>query len=174
MNRLHRITAILTVPLSALLGAGCETTDDPSKGGFFGGMHGLSSGAYERRTQEREARLQQLRDAQADLEAEHAALEDDVDQGRARIARQERKLERLRGEVDALVDNVERIRIGSSTERARMEERRRRLAQLESDLQRLERERGMPGSDLAELERRRGALHEEYTQLLELYLTLQQ
>lgn len=49
--------------LVTLLFAGCTTpSNNPRKGGLLGGLHGISSGEYDRRVQERKNRISELED----------------------------------------------------------------------------------------------------------------
>jgi len=53
-----RRSILISISLCALLiGAGCQTTD-PNKGGFFGGIGGLTSGNYQKGVDEREKALE--------------------------------------------------------------------------------------------------------------------
>lgn len=90
------------VILSIVLLTGCATTDDPREGGFFGGVHGISSGAYERRAQEREENLAKMRAVQKDLEAETANLDEQRSQRQMVLNQEKSKLATLNKDVKAL------------------------------------------------------------------------
>ena len=74
---------------------GCATTTDPREGGLAGGIHGLSTGKYEKRIQQREERLNKLKQIQKDLEEEQAALAAEKEIKAAKLAEQKRELETL-------------------------------------------------------------------------------
>ena len=61
----------------ALLGVAACTDDDPSRGGFFGGVSGLSSGTYARQTQQRRDTLatEQRRNQQLQADAAQASAQ---------------------------------------------------------------------------------------------------
>ncbi len=82
-----------TLALTACVLSGCQTTTDPSQGGFLNGVSAINSGAYEQRTatldqQEaaERARQQQLRRELGQLQGEYASLQRTIRQQRARIA----------------------------------------------------------------------------------------
>ncbi len=123
------IRPLLPIAAIAMALTACNTTD-PSQGGFFGGVGGLSSGNYERGTQARrdgltteQQRAQQLQDQHARTETERqqvsgekaalqrqtATLNGDISRLRGRLSAAEAsrgqnnaEVQRLRGEVDAL------------------------------------------------------------------------
>ena len=73
----QRLTALVG---AGLLAAGCQNTDDPSKGGYLSGINALNTGAYDRR----------LEDKRNTLEAERQrgrALDQDLRRSRAEQAR---------------------------------------------------------------------------------------
>ncbi|WP_238937179.1 hypothetical protein, partial [Sulfitobacter geojensis] len=83
----------LTFTLTACILSGCQTTTDPSQGGFLNGVSSINSGAYEQRSatldqQEaaERARQQQLRRELGQLQGEYASLQRTIRQQRARIA----------------------------------------------------------------------------------------
>lgn len=154
----------LILVTTLLLGVTACTSDDPSRGGFFGGMSGLSSGTYERQTQARrdalaaeQQRNQQLQaDAQragsqrqqvaaerAALQRQNAALNNEIARLRAKLASAEAargqnvaELRRLNGELDALQASGNQVNNDPTLADA---ERRRRLDELNQRKQLLER-----------------------------------
>lgn len=75
MRKIQRLGMAASV--CGLLLAGCATTEDPHEGGFFGGVYGLGSGAYDRRIEERQQNLNALKQMQAGSEAEQRGLRQD-------------------------------------------------------------------------------------------------
>jgi DNA repair exonuclease SbcCD ATPase subunit len=140
------------------------TSDDPSRGGFFGGVGGLSSGTYERQTQARRdalaaeqqrnqqlqadaarasAQRQQSANERAALQRQNAALNSEIARLRGKLATAEAQrgqntveLRRLSGELDALQASGNQVSADPTLAEA---EKRRRLDQLNQRKQLLER-----------------------------------
>ncbi len=154
-----------TMLAAAMLGglAACNS-DDPSRGGFFCGVSGLSSGAYERQTQQRRDALaveqQRNRQLQADaqragaerqqvaaeraaLQRQNATLNNDIARLRSKLASAQAarghdvaELRRLGGEVEALQASTNQVNNDPTLADA---EKRRRLEELQRRKQLLER-----------------------------------
>jgi len=92
----------LIILFPVLLLSACAVTDDPSKGGFISGVYGVSSGAYDKRIEERQRNLEALRQAQQgsqaeqqQLQAEKSSLNSQVEQLRKTSADLEQDLDDL-------------------------------------------------------------------------------
>ncbi len=162
------IPAVVT---SALLLGACATTDDPREGGFIGGVQGLSSGAYDRRIQEREESLRRLNEIKRELGSEQERLSSERQRSQARLAELQRQLSRLDQEVARLTRRLEREQQQLAGDREKTAGLKRDLGQLR---QQIARAGDGPGGDrtVEELEAERDRLEEEYRQLLDLYLEL--
>lgn len=180
------------VILSALLLAGCVTTEDPHEGGFFGGVHGITSGAYERRAQEREENLAKMRAMQKELEAETAALDAEKQQRQQVLEREKRALAALNKDVKALDARVARLSREQGASDKRVADLQLRLSLLKEQMSHQQKtldalEGGGPGSADAlegsgtgasnatrrqQLEAQRLELQQEYESLLNLTLML--
>ncbi|MCW5744967.1 MAG: hypothetical protein KIT36_02045 [Alphaproteobacteria bacterium] len=153
---------ILVVAL--VLGAAACTNDDPSRGGFFGGVSGLSSGTYDRQTQARRdtlaaeqqrnqqlqadaartgAERQQVAGEKAALQRQNAALNSEIARLRGKLAAAEAtrgqniaELRRLARELDALQASGNQVNNDPTLADA---EKRRRLQELNQRKQLLER-----------------------------------
>ena len=140
------------------------TNDDPSRGGFFGGMSGLSSGTYDRQTQQRRdalaaeqrrnqqlqadaaqagAQRQQVASERAALQRQNAALNSEITRLRGKLASAEAargqnsaELRRLRGDLDSLQASGNQVNNDPTLADA---EKRRRLDELNQRKQLLER-----------------------------------
>lgn len=160
MSRVH-----LIVPLALLGLAACQTTDDPSKGGFLSGLQGLSSGSYQARVDDREKTLENEQDAnvqqtrsleraqqqsaavRADrdaAEARFAAFNAELNAMRQRLAKAEagnsqkiRDVAALNKEIDALEAKTRMVQQDSFTPDA---ERQKRLDSLKVERDALDRE----------------------------------
>jgi len=153
------ILAAITV-----LGLAACTDDDPSRGGFFGGVSGLTSGKYERQTQARRdtlsgeqqrnqelqsdaaragAQRQQVASERAALQRQNAALSSDISRLRGKLSSAEAsrgqnvaELRRLSGDLDALQASGNQVNNDPTLADA---EKRRRLDELNQRKQLLER-----------------------------------
>lgn len=140
--------------------AGCQTTStDPTQGGFFGGVYGLSSGAYDQRIDERQQKLENEQDRNValtrenerlsqqqvatrarltQLEEDYAALTDDLDAMRRRLAEAEGDTEALERQRAQLQQQVDLAKSDSFTDDAvrqqRLEELQRKKALLEAEI----------------------------------------
>lgn len=95
---------VFLIPLTVLYG--CDSSD-PADGGFFNGVAGLSSGTYEARIDEREAQVAEAQRRNAELNAEIARLQGDLDSAKAALAKERARLRAqgrpLSAETDAKV-----------------------------------------------------------------------
>lgn len=119
------------------------TSDDPSKGGFFGGLIGLGSGAYEGRV-----------DAEkAELEAEEVRYQGEVDgrnrldrsltERRAQAAELGDRLASLREDVDGLDAEITALQEEENVTVEQVEQAEADVATLLDDIDRIEQERAV-------------------------------
>ncbi|GGE51914.1 hypothetical protein [Actibacterium pelagium] len=66
---------------------GCVTSDDPSEGGFFNGVSGISSGTYEGRIAEREQSVDEAEARNEALATEQARLSSQISSARSELAK---------------------------------------------------------------------------------------
>jgi len=86
-----------------LLGiAACSQSTDPHEGGLFGGISGLSSGAYDQRIQQRQAELANAQAQQAELQATTGRITAEQEQIRTSLQGMERQVADLNDQVDTL------------------------------------------------------------------------
>lgn len=164
---------IVSLMASILLLGACATTDDPRQGGFFGGIHGVSSGAYDQRIREREESLQRLDAIKRELRTEQTELAFERERKQGRLDNLQRRLSRLERESAQLSGLLERRRSELSGDREKTARLRRDLDRLRQDIARTGR-RADSGRPVAELEAERDRLEQEYRQLLDIYLELGQ
>ncbi len=102
MKKLLTISALCgTLLLSGCLGA---NTGDPRQGGLFG----YSPKNYEQRIRDREARYEEVREENAQLQEESASLEKRKNQKQANVAAQKRDLNQVNADIKSLKDNIRR------------------------------------------------------------------
>ncbi|WP_321528294.1 hypothetical protein [Sedimenticola selenatireducens] len=180
------------VILATLLLTGCVTTDDPREGGFFGGVHGISSGSYERRAQEREENLAKVRAMQKELEAETESLDAQKHQRQLVLEQEQSKLATLNSDVKALEARLMTLGKEQGASDKRVADLQRRLDVLKGQLSKQQTSLdaleggGTGGADALEgtgtgalgdtrrqqLEAQRLELQKEYDSLLSLTLML--
>ena len=171
-----------------LLLTGCGASHNPREGGFFGGIGGLGSRAYEVRLQEREERLSRLQQVQKDLEAESEGLGAEKTSLREQITRERTLLGELESSLAELEQAARSLEARDQREQRQIVELQSRLADLktgikeqESSLSALDQLEGTTGHGTgtegaelrrSQLEEQRRHLQEEYELLLELALEL--
>ncbi|MGH8501767.1 MAG: hypothetical protein ACREVE_04720 [Gammaproteobacteria bacterium] len=158
----------------ALALAACSASTDPNEGGLFGGVRGLSTGAYEKRVAEREARLARLHEIQRNLNADEVALTGEQADKRQAIAALQRELAALGSESEQLSLDVERLEEKRGAGDARVAELRTRLAALQQKLDTVNSAATEGAAKREALKRKAAALEKEYEGVLELYLELEQ
>ena len=92
----------------------CSTSDDPSRGGFFSGVAGISSGTYERRIQNQQGTLQQEQQRSGELRESTDRMRAENAQVQASLQAAERDMAAMRGET-------ERLQASLQTERQRQQ-----------------------------------------------------
>jgi chromosome segregation ATPase len=164
---------LLCLTASTLLLGACATTDNPREGGFFGGVQGINSGAYDKRIQEREDSLQRLNAIKQELGTEQARLSSDRQRKQARLDGLQQQLSQLDRETAQLSRQLDQKRSQLAGDREKTAKLKQDLAQLRQDIARVESKR-TSGRPVPELEAERDRLEQEYRQLLDLYLELGQ
>lgn len=120
----------LGVAAGILLLAGCATTDDPREGGFFSGLYGLGSGAYDQRIAEREQNLQALKQIEAGSVAEQSSLQRDKAASTAELQQLEAQSRQMEAELRSLSGQIEKTKAST----AQAEKRKQSLKQKATDL----------------------------------------
>ena len=165
-----RLAALL---IAGALLSGCATTDDPHEGGLAGGIYGLSSGAYDRRIDEREQSLQRLDEVQRELDSEKSELEAQRANKQARLEQLDASLGQLDRETAVLAKRLREQSTELGGQRARTAQLQKDLEQLRVDIALVE-GHANSGTPVQELEAERDRLEDEYRNLLDLYLELGQ
>ena len=152
-----------------MLGAGCTASTDPTQGGLVGGLHGLSSGAYDQRVRQREESLQRLRSIQQTLDQESKGLEAERASKSKQVELEQRRLQALSTETDRLSASVGRLQTTLATQQTKKAELQERLDELRQKIEALGRS-SSSDMQVEQLEEQRAALEKEYQLLLDLYL----
>ena len=161
---------------------GCASSTDPREGGFFGGVQGLQSGAYEERVQSRADSLNRLRSIQQELDAKQAQLDNQKKTLEEEIDLERQRLTALDREVTRLEQGVETFQANDAQQKRKLQELQSRLTELKSQMQAqtsaLDALEGSGAGDTnqdlrrRQLEEQRRALQEEFELLMDLSLEL--
>ena len=103
------ITAIAALPL-----LGCTENPDPSEGGFFDGVQGISSGSYDDRIESREAGVAQAQARNEALAGQISAAERELSKAKFDLLRQKQQAKGLDAATAARVDKVLNANPGGS------------------------------------------------------------
>ncbi len=162
---MKRIIIVICAGLSA---GACVTADDPAKGGFLGGVGGLSSGAYDRRVQERQQTLDNEKDRNLSLQ-----------RTREDLRRQEAALAAERAELTTKMNNLDQDlkrlgdRLGSAQQSRRLAPEA--SAKMQTELDQIKRSNDLIKRDeFAATEEKRKRLDELAKRKAELEQTLSQ
>lgn len=181
MRRSSRWRVWICAVCGLFLLGGCASSPDPREGGFFGGIHGLSSGKYEQRVKEREQRLERMRALQEEMRAEGGELELQKAELEQALRNEQQALTDLDLDIRAMEDELAALSVNDTRQTNQIEEIRRRLQTLKSESKAykiaLDDLEGTHGHDedrlrLLQLTEQRDALRREYDLLLDLSLKL--
>ncbi len=174
--------ARLVIPFAIILIAGCgPVSDDPREGGLRGYWHGTSTGAYERRQQQRRDLLEQERQTNQQLNQRAFALETERDlhnkalqQERQYVRSLDKKLSDLKAKVHNLQLTSDQQKKEAADLLTRIETTRKQLDAQNNAIAALD---GQSGNTLDPerarvLELERDRLAEEYRKLTSYYQAL--
>ncbi|MCX5883895.1 MAG: hypothetical protein NTU74_19490 [Deltaproteobacteria bacterium] len=154
------ITIVAAVVLTA-----CAVSNDPRQGGFFGGLHGLSSGAYDARVRDRQDELNRQQTVNQDLKEESETLESEAQLRdyeltleQQRVAKMERDLSNLESDVDLLKVKSDKQKSEIAALQRRIKDQKQKLKIQQSALAELDR----AGGSAADPERYRVLMQERY------------
>lgn len=150
---------------------GCATNDNPREGGFFGGIAGLSSGAYEERLKQREQYLAQQRDIGQNLQQDSRALKHDrqkLEQEFARLAAIDKGLSKLQAAINQLKNKSDKQKEEISALNHKVVELRKKIRFQQTAREELQRMGGSTKDSVSIkiLEKERDQLALEYTKLM--------
>jgi chromosome segregation ATPase len=126
----------------------CSTTEnDPRSGGFFGGVCGLSSGAYDKRVDEQEKNLQASRVQKQSVESEKRQLHD----VQAEKIRQKQALSadvnRISDENDKLSKKLAQIKSKDAATRQKKGDAQKRIQNLNAKITQLKQQSSNSNQD---------------------------
>ncbi len=166
---------VMTILLAAVFTA-CAVSDDPRQGGFFGGLHGLSSGAYDSRIRDRQDELnrqqavnQELKEESETLESEAQLRDYELTLEQQRVTKMERDLSDLESDVNQLKAKSDKQKTEIAALQRKIKDQKQKLKTQQSALAELDR----AGGSAADPERYRVLTQErdnltvEYKKLVE-------
>lgn len=150
---------------------GCATTNDPRQGGFFGGIAGLSSGAYEERLKQREYDLAQQQSINQDLNQESARLKRKSKKLKSELAsltEMDKNLSKLQMDIDRLKAKSDKQKGEISTLTQKIKNVRQKIKAQQAALEELERIGGSTSypDRYRILNQERDRLEDEYNKLI--------
>ncbi len=159
--------------LGALTLSGCASVcDDPTQGGFFGGLCGIRSGTYQADTQARQNELDQLQLQQQNLEDEKDRLSAAQQDAEAQVARLQGQIDQLERSIQTLGRDIDGLSATAAADDQRIGQLRAELGRLRSEIEQLENQPADQPELRRALELRATELNREYELLLQLYLDL--
>ena len=171
---------VIAFTVSLLLTA-CAVSDNPREGGFFGGLHGLYSGAYDARIQKGQEDLSQQQSYNQGLREQAVSLDTEVRARDALLASEQERLSKLEGNIGKLESDVssltaksDRQKVEIATLKGRIVDQMSRIKSLQSDIRKLDQAGGSdsdPGRYQV-LKRERDRLIAEYNGLLKYFQAL--
>ena len=174
---------LILIPIVVFLTA-CATSTDPHEGGFLGGVQGLSSGEYDSRINERQARLDRMKQEQAALDNEKKSLTQNKSSLEKKIRQEKQQLAKLKKKNRSLETKIAQLNKDNDISKKEMDALNQRSKQLTQDLQTTSNSldalegNASGGSSVdkqrKQLEAQRRELENEYQLLLDMTLELGQ
>lgn len=135
----RHLSPIAVVGIAWLL-AGC-VSDDPRKGGFFGGLAGLGSGAYEKRVADETATLKLEKVRYQEEIDDGSRLDGVVENRRSQAKSMKREIKVLEGEIAGLDAEIEALQHEETVARGDVANAEADVAILLEEIERIEAER---------------------------------
>jgi chromosome segregation ATPase len=120
--------------LAGLALAACQT-NDPSQGGFFGGVGGLTSGNYKRGVEQREVRLQDSKDQNISLTRRTDRMDaqkQDVDE---QLATANKMLASIESDLVNMQQRIDKARKNKSANEETLRSLEKKLGDLNADIE---------------------------------------
>jgi chromosome segregation ATPase len=162
------ICIILTATIT-----GCATSSDPRKGGLFGGLNGISSGAYDSRIQQRKVDLRRQEIINQDLKEKSETLGNEANAWEAKLTSEQQRLDdldenliSLESDVNNLIARTAKQKTEIAKFKLKIEDQRRRIKSRKSALKTADPDR------YRVLQQERNRLADEYKKLQEYFIAL--
>lgn len=176
MNKKLLIIIVLAASSTAF-----AASDNPREGGFFGGLFGINSGAYDARVQQRKDELSRQENINRDLKEKQDVLEKEAKAAEFELAEEQQRVNDLDEDLASLESDVNTLNVKSAKQKAelatikrKIKDKRQRIKSLQSELKALEQSGGSAANSdrYRVLQQERKLLANEYKKLLEYSQTL--
>jgi chromosome segregation ATPase len=117
---------------------GCATTSDPSKGGFFDGVNGLSTGEYQRRVDEKQGGLAALQSDSAKLRGEQTALNRQADSLDRQEQAYRQQLAQMKTDLTTMEAKLQKTKFQTQAKITQKRNLEQRLTNLKGQVQKTE------------------------------------
>jgi chromosome segregation ATPase len=122
---------IIALGIIGVTGCCSNVTQDPTQGGLMGGVCGLSTGAYDQRIADREARL-------AAVKGEHTAAVDENARLTVQSDKNSSEIKSMRKDVGRMQTAIAGAKANTAAKQQQKADLQRRLAALEAELRQLQ------------------------------------
>jgi len=129
---------LLTIVVSAVILTACTVSSDPRQGGLVGGLHGLSTGAYDARIQQRQEELTRQQSANQGLKEQSEALEREAQEQQIELAAEQKRMIKMEENLSSLEENVKRLKAKSGKQKAEIATLKRKIGDQRRQLKSLE------------------------------------
>jgi chromosome segregation ATPase len=174
------LRSLLVVIVSAVALTAC-VSNDPRKGGFFGGLSGINSGAYDARIQQRGEELNRQEHINQSLQDQSKALDTEAQAWEAEVASEHERLDEMNDNLSNLESDVNDLKAKSIQQKTDIVALQRKIAtqkvkmkSQQGALKALEKAGGKSADPerYRVLQQERNRLVEEYKRLLKFSQTL--
>jgi chromosome segregation ATPase len=131
MNKRHPVSASIMILLFA---SACQTTD-PNKGGFFGGVGGLTSGNYQKGVDDRNKALEDEKDKKIGLTREADRADQRNQALESEIASTQAELDTLQSDVTSLRVRIEKAEAAKATDQTKLDALKSELESIEGEIE---------------------------------------
>jgi len=163
----------LSVIVSAAILAAC-VSNDPRKGGFFGGLSGINSGEYDSRIQKRSEELSRQQNINKELKDESKTLTNEAKAWETELASEQQRMDVMENDLGVLESDVNELKAKSAKQKTeiaalirKIGDQKRRMKAQQTELKALE----LSGGRSADpdryriLQQERNRLADEYKKL---------
>ena len=146
----------------------CATSNDPSSGGFFGGVGGLMSGNYDRAVSDKERQLEDAKDQNIALARSSDRRTAELTATQLEFEKSETRLAALNLDITGLNKQLSQANSSSPSNVAKAADLQSKLSKLDAEVQResLSMDDAAKQARIAELERRKEEISKAITELL--------
>ncbi len=117
---------VVLIVLTALLSA-CAVSNDPRKGGFFGGLSGINSGAYDERVQQSQNDLNRQQNINKELKDTSKNLEGEVQARSDELSTEQQRLTALDGDLTKLDADVGKLKATTAKQKTDVADLKRKI-----------------------------------------------